>query len=86
MAEIIGPRLYSCCNCKNEVALHDDIISKAFQVRNFGIFSFRFELYECEYFIKHMVIVYCWPEMNLSGETCSVSIHLADPSLFGIEA
>lgn len=40
MAEVIGPRLYSCCNCKNEVALHDDIISKAFQVRMLGFFSF----------------------------------------------
>ncbi|MFS8022364.1 putative Yippee domain-containing protein [Helianthus anomalus] len=26
-----GPRLYSCCNCRNHVAIHDDIISKAFQ-------------------------------------------------------
>ena len=32
MAELLGPRLYSCCNCRNHVALHDDIISKAFQV------------------------------------------------------
>ncbi|RYR41567.1 hypothetical protein Ahy_A08g037974 isoform A [Arachis hypogaea] len=31
MAELIGPRLYSCCNCRNHVSLHDDIISKAFQ-------------------------------------------------------
>lgn len=33
MAESIGPRLYSCCNCRNHVALHDDVISKAFQVK-----------------------------------------------------
>lgn len=33
MAEVIGPRVYSCCNCRNNVALHDDIISKAFQVK-----------------------------------------------------
>ncbi|CAN6987936.1 unnamed protein product [Brassica rapa subsp. trilocularis] len=33
MAQSIGPRLYSCCNCRNHVGLHDDIISKAFQVR-----------------------------------------------------
>lgn len=32
MAHSIGPRLYSCCNCRNHVGLHDDIISKAFQV------------------------------------------------------
>lgn len=32
MAELLGPRLYSCCNCRNHVAFHDDIISKAFQV------------------------------------------------------
>ncbi|KAJ4840915.1 hypothetical protein Tsubulata_001111 [Turnera subulata] len=31
MAELVGPRLYSCCNCRNHVALHDDVISKAFQ-------------------------------------------------------
>ncbi|KAJ0605026.1 putative Yippee domain-containing protein [Helianthus annuus] len=31
MGEVVGPRLYSCCNCRNHVALHDDIISKAFQ-------------------------------------------------------
>uniref|UniRef100_A0A803L598 Yippee domain-containing protein n=1 Tax=Chenopodium quinoa TaxID=63459 RepID=A0A803L598_CHEQI len=31
MAELIGPRVYSCSNCRNNVALHDDIISKAFQ-------------------------------------------------------
>ncbi|CAN1779241.1 Protein yippee-like At4g27745 [Linum perenne] len=24
MAEVIGPRLYSCCNCRNHVGLHDD--------------------------------------------------------------
>ncbi|XP_058206232.1 uncharacterized protein LOC131319836 isoform X2 [Rhododendron vialii] len=32
MAEFFGPRLYSCCNCRNHVSLHDDIVSKAFQV------------------------------------------------------
>ncbi|KAJ8527054.1 hypothetical protein K7X08_029531 [Anisodus acutangulus] len=34
MAEVIGLRLYSCCSCRNEVALHDDVISKAFQAMN----------------------------------------------------
>ncbi|XP_038993565.1 protein yippee-like At4g27745 isoform X1 [Hibiscus syriacus] len=34
MAEMIGPRLYSCCNCRNQIALHDDVISKSFQGRN----------------------------------------------------
>lgn len=33
MAELVGPRLYSCYNCRNHVALHDDVISKAFQVK-----------------------------------------------------
>ncbi|KAL9246627.1 hypothetical protein vseg_020139 [Gypsophila vaccaria] len=31
MAELLGPRLYSCCHCRCNVARHDDIISKAFQ-------------------------------------------------------
>ncbi|KAJ8555919.1 hypothetical protein K7X08_013415 [Anisodus acutangulus] len=35
MAEVIGPRLYSCCNCRNEVALHDDVISKGRNRRAF---------------------------------------------------
>ncbi|KAF5198569.1 yippee-like [Thalictrum thalictroides] len=30
---IIGPRLYSCCNCRNHVSLHDDVISNSFQGR-----------------------------------------------------
>ncbi|CAN1162329.1 Protein yippee-like At4g27745 [Linum perenne] len=29
---MVGPRLYSCWNCRNHVSLHDDIISKAFQI------------------------------------------------------
>lgn len=37
MAEFIGPRLYSCHKCRNHVSLHDDIVSKAFQVRNIFI-------------------------------------------------
>ncbi|XP_028060084.1 protein yippee-like At4g27745 isoform X1 [Camellia sinensis] len=40
MAEVIGPRLYSCCNCRNHVALHDDVISKAFQGKNGRAFLF----------------------------------------------
>lgn len=31
---ISGPRLYSCCKCRNHVALHDDIVSKGFQVNS----------------------------------------------------
>ncbi|TYH58231.1 hypothetical protein ES332_D08G139000v1 [Gossypium tomentosum] len=34
MEEMVGPRLYSCCNCRNQIALHDDVISKSFQGRN----------------------------------------------------
>ncbi|KAI3719562.1 hypothetical protein L6452_20464 [Arctium lappa] len=30
MADFIGPRLYACYNCRNRVALHDDIVSKHF--------------------------------------------------------
>jgi hypothetical protein len=36
MAEMVGPRVYSCCHCRNHVCLHDDIISKAFQVKEEG--------------------------------------------------
>uniref|UniRef100_A0A8R7QYZ4 Yippee domain-containing protein n=1 Tax=Triticum urartu TaxID=4572 RepID=A0A8R7QYZ4_TRIUA len=35
MAELVGPRVYSCRHCRNHVCLLDDIISKAFQVKNF---------------------------------------------------
>ncbi|VFQ65424.1 unnamed protein product [Cuscuta campestris] len=31
MDEMVGPRLYCCCKCRNHVSFHDDIISKAFQ-------------------------------------------------------
>ncbi|CAN1170701.1 Protein yippee-like At4g27745 [Linum perenne] len=37
---VVGPRLYSCWNCRNHVSLHDDIISKAFQGRNGRAFLF----------------------------------------------
>lgn len=40
MTEIVGPRLYSCCNCSNNVAFHDDVISKSFQGRNGRAFLF----------------------------------------------
>ncbi|XP_022739017.1 protein yippee-like At4g27745 isoform X1 [Durio zibethinus] len=40
MAESLGPRLYSCSNCRNRVSLHDDIISKSFQGRNGRAFLF----------------------------------------------
>lgn len=30
---LVGPRLYSCSKCRSHVALHDDIVSKAFQVK-----------------------------------------------------
>ncbi|KAF8753608.1 hypothetical protein HU200_011596 [Digitaria exilis] len=40
MAELVGPRVYSCSNCRNHVCLHDDIISKAFQGRNGRAFLF----------------------------------------------
>ncbi|KAE8699827.1 Protein yippee-like [Hibiscus syriacus] len=40
MAESLGPRLYSCSNCRNRVSLHDDIISKCFQGRNGRAFLF----------------------------------------------
>ncbi|XP_060215588.1 protein yippee-like At4g27745 [Lycium barbarum] len=28
---LFGPRIYSCCKCRNHIALHDDIVSKNFQ-------------------------------------------------------
>ncbi|PIN24533.1 putative Yippee-type zinc-binding protein [Handroanthus impetiginosus] len=37
---IIGPRLYSCCKCRNHIALHDDIVSKEFQSKNGRAFLF----------------------------------------------
>lgn len=42
MAELIGPRLYSCSNCRNHVSLHDDIISKAFHVNHLSLSVFHF--------------------------------------------
>lgn len=42
MEEVIGPRLYGCSNCRNHVALHDDGISKAFQVNTTLGLSFNF--------------------------------------------
>ncbi|PRQ60491.1 hypothetical protein RchiOBHm_Chr1g0381841 [Rosa chinensis] len=40
MADLVGPRLYSCCNCRNHVSLHDDIVSKAFQGKHGRAFLF----------------------------------------------
>ncbi|XP_047340575.1 protein yippee-like At4g27745 [Impatiens glandulifera] len=40
MGDLIGPRLYSCCNCRNHVSLHDDIISKSFQGKHGRAFLF----------------------------------------------
>ncbi|KAL3713927.1 hypothetical protein ACJRO7_006292 [Eucalyptus globulus] len=40
MAEIVGPRIYSCYKCRNHVAMHNDIISKTFQGRNGRAFLF----------------------------------------------
>ena len=40
MEEVIGPRLYCCSNCRNHVALHDDVISKAFQGKSGRAFLF----------------------------------------------
>ncbi|OVA14748.1 Yippee/Mis18 [Macleaya cordata] len=40
MEELIGPRLYACCNCRNIVSCHDDIISKTFQGRSGRAFLF----------------------------------------------
>ncbi|XP_051149587.1 protein yippee-like At4g27745 [Andrographis paniculata] len=37
---IMAIRVYSCCNCRTHVALHDDIISKAFQGRHGRAFLF----------------------------------------------
>lgn len=42
MAELIGPRLYCCSNCRNQVSLHDDIISKAFHVNLLFLSLFYF--------------------------------------------
>lgn len=56
--ELIGPRIYSCCNCRNHVSLHDDIISKAFQVNhlsltlNLNLFQCYLVFYICKYKMK----------------------------------
>lgn len=39
MENLVGPRLYSCCKCRNHVSRHDDIISKDFQVNSLFISS-----------------------------------------------
>ncbi|KAL1532068.1 protein yippee-like-protein [Salvia divinorum] len=44
MDELVGPRLYSCYKCRNNVCLHDDIISKAFQGRHGRAFLFSHAL------------------------------------------
>ncbi|MQM10338.1 hypothetical protein Taro_043226 [Colocasia esculenta] len=41
MAEPVGPRLYSCCNCRNHVSLHDDVVSKAFQIAEFAVVLYK---------------------------------------------
>ncbi|KAK2969606.1 hypothetical protein RJ640_008900 [Escallonia rubra] len=40
MGDVVGPRLYSCYNCRNPVALHDDIVSKSFQAKKGRAFLF----------------------------------------------
>ncbi|XP_030460296.1 protein yippee-like At4g27745 [Syzygium oleosum] len=40
MEGFVGPRVYSCYNCRNHVGLHDDIISKDFQGINGRAFLF----------------------------------------------
>lgn len=61
MAELMGPRLYSCCNCRNHVSLHDDIISKAFQVKLLFILSlfllFLGDFVEPEFFMRILPIL-----------------------------
>jgi len=41
MENLIGTRLYFCFNCRNHVALHDDVISKTFQVNTLTSFSIK---------------------------------------------
>ncbi|KAF9602301.1 hypothetical protein IFM89_026418 [Coptis chinensis] len=40
MANLVGPRLYCCYNCLNNVSYHDDVVSQAFQGRNGRAFLF----------------------------------------------
>lgn len=47
MAELVGPRIYSCYNCRNHVALHDDVISKAFQVKIILFIYFLISILDC---------------------------------------
>lgn len=43
MEDLIETRLYFCFHCRNHVALHDDVISKAFQVNILTFHLLRFE-------------------------------------------
>lgn len=40
MADVSAPRIYSCHNCRNHVARHEDIFSKNFQASHGRAFLF----------------------------------------------
>ncbi|KAJ4829173.1 hypothetical protein Tsubulata_007036 [Turnera subulata] len=40
MAELLGPRMYGCSNCRNLISLHDDIVSKTFRGKSGRAFLF----------------------------------------------
>lgn len=57
MEEVNGLRLYCCSNCRNHVALHDDVISKAFQVNTIlSQFYLLFTAYPAIMIISHDII------------------------------
>lgn len=63
MAEFVGPRLYCCYNCRNPVCLHDDIISKTFQVSLqfrtfFWLICNALELHDC--LLKFLSLDHGW--------------------------
>ncbi|KAK4354001.1 hypothetical protein RND71_026195 [Anisodus tanguticus] len=47
MEGVVGPRIYSCCKCRNHIALHDDIVSKKFQVGKQWESLFIYACHEC---------------------------------------
>lgn len=62
MENLIGTRLYFCFNCRNHVAVHDDVISKTFQVNTLShlyLLRLRFGKMFDEYSIN-MCFTYIW--------------------------
>lgn len=77
MAELVGPRLYSCCNCRTHVALHDDVISKSFQVKNLTLVLLPLS-YSFQMPVKLVWSVYQWRHRLLIHDRTSWKIVLCN--------